>query len=192
MFFHFHTDDDIDNDFNAKLRSMRCVAVKKDGVRCKRNTVIGQEYCYSHRESILNLRIQDSTIANAGKGLFAVGYPDKIIFKKDARICKYNGEVIDEEELDDRYGEFTAPYGIKLYNDLYEDAGVFRGIGAMANHSGNQRKINAKLSVGRDNRAQLKAIKNIKGGQEIVVNYGNRYNFNEDVCTSTNRLKYTC
>ena len=34
--------------------------------------------------------------------------------------------------------------------------------------------------------------KNIKSGDEILVDYGDEYTFDEETCISTNRSKYTC
>ena len=44
------------------------------------------------------------------------------------------------------------------------------------------------------NRAQLIATKNIRGGHEILVNYGDDYRFDEYVFTSTtnNKSKLLC
>ena len=187
-YFHFHGDD---VQFDHKLESIRCEAIKPNGEQCRNRTVIGQVFCSIHTKNKLKLQIKNSTIAMGGKGLFAYGRDRDIIFKPNKRICLYNGELIDEDELIERYADYTAPYGIQLNKGMYEDAAIERGIGAMANHSRSQRKINAKLSVTRGNRAQLMSIKNIKGGQEIFVDYGSDYDFDEDVETSTNRKKYT-
>ena len=146
----------------------------------------------------LKLQIKNSTIENAGKGLFAYGNPNEIIFKKNSKICDYNGQLINEETLNERYGDgdqYTAPYAIRLHNNKYEDAATVRGIGSTANHSNNRNKINARLSIKRDNTAQLMSIKNIKGGQEIFIDYGVEYLFQDEddnVCISTNRNKYKC
>jgi len=190
-YFHFQSDD---SNFNAKLQSIQCEAVKKNGQQCKNHTIIGQKYCHSHRRVLLHLQIKKSTIAEAGKGLFAIG--KGIIFRTGDRICMYNGELINARELIRRYHDDTAPYGIQLHNknghEQYEDAATERGIGSLANHSRNRNKINARLSISRNNRAQLIATKNIRSGTEIFVNYGPDYRFNEDVCSSTNKSKQAC
>ena len=191
MYFHFQSDDSF---FNKKLKTMRCTAVKANGQQCKNHTTIGQDYCHAHRKSILHLQIKDSTIANAGRGLFATG--SGIIFRKGDRICLYNGQLIDKEELLRRYHDDTAPYAIQLHKkngkNQYEDGALERGIGSLANHSKIKSKINARLSISYNNRAQLIASKIIRSGQEILVNYGSDYRFDEDVCTSTNNSKLLC
>ena len=192
MYFHF-SDDDVK--FDGKLESMQCEAVKVNGNRCNNKTVVGHNFCHVHRKHMLHLQIKDSTIPNANQGLFAYGKQGEVVFKKGQRICLYNGEVIDNDELLERYGLNTAPYGIKLHNKdgepQYEDAAISRGVGALVNHTRNNSKINAKLSINRENRAQIMAIKNIKAGQEIFVNYGNGYKFNEGI-SCTNRSKHKC
>lgn len=195
MFFHFNSMDD-DVKFDGKLKSMQCEAVKDNGDRCNNKTVIGHDFCHIHRKHMLHLQIKDSTLAEARKGLFAYGEKDKVIFKKGQRICLYNGELIDTDELIERYHDNTAPYTVQLHDkngeQQYEDAAMGRGIGSLASHSRNKSKINARLSINRENKAQLIATKNIKSGQEIFVNYGPEYSFDDDVSTCTNRSKHKC
>jgi SET domain-containing protein len=191
-YFHFQSDD---TDFNDKLESIQCEAVKSNGQQCKNKTVIGHVYCHVHRRKILKLQIKKSNIVNGGKGLFAVG--DGIVFKPGQRICMYDGELIDVDELVRRYSNNTGPYAIELHDKdgeaVYEDAAIERGLGSLCNHSQNKSKINAKLSISKKNRAQILAIKNIRAGQEILVDYGDDYQFDEvGVCSSTNTSKYTC
>ena len=193
MYFHF-SDGDIK--FDGKLDSMQCEAVKDNGEQCNNNTVIGHDFCHVHRKHMLHLQIKDSTLTDAGKGLFAFGEANKVIFKKGSRICLYNGELIDTDKLLERYHDNTAPYTVQLHNKngepQYEDAAMERGIGSLANHSRNKSKINARLSINRGNKAQLIATKNIKSGQEIFVNYGPDYKFDDDISTCTNRWKHKC
>ena len=196
MYFHFHSKTDKDPYFNGKLQSIQCEAVKSNAQRCKNHTVIGQTYCHAHRKKMLHLQIKKSTIPGAGQGLFAAGDEGKIIFKTGDRICMYNGQLLNDLELLRRYREETAPYAIELHKKdgevQYEDAATRRGIGSLANHSRNKSKINARLSISRNNRAQLIATKNIRSGAEILVDYGPDYGFDDDVCTATNRSKKNC
>lgn len=189
-YFHYHTQQ---THYDKELKKTRCIHVKKDNTRCKNNIIIGHKHCHIHRKIALNLMIKKSTIENAGDGLFAFkkgANNNEIVFKKDAKICDYIGEVIDDLELRRRYGRNTAPYAIQLYNGLSQDAAIIRGIGALANHD--RRKANVRLSIKRDNSgAQLVATKNIKNNEELFINYGNSYKFNENnVYTRTNNRKY--
>ena len=145
--------------------------------------MIDLNYCHIHTKNHLKL----------GKGLFAYGHPNEIMFFKNSKITDYNGEIIDEETLISRYDEYTAPYAIRLYNNKFEDESTVRGIGSIASHSDNENKINARFSIKRNNTAQLIAIYNIEGNQEIFVDYGDDYLFeNDEVCISTNINKYKC
>jgi len=141
---------------------------------------VGSPYCYQHLKSERHLTIKKSTIANAGKGLFAFGPENEVIFKKNETIIRYDGELIDDREVVNRYAEFTAPYVIELKQDEFEDGALERGAGSLANQG---RKNNARLGVyfkSTPHYALLKAIKNIYGGEEILVDYGDRYQFNEE------------
>ena len=104
-------------------------------------------------------------------------------------ICPYNGQVINTHQLEQRYGEQTAPYAIRVKDNKYEDAALQRGIGSLANHKP-RAQSNTEFVVSRDH-INLRATKNIRNGQELFVSYGNDYHFNEPgVHTTTNRSKY--
>ena len=140
----------------------------------------------------LFLEIADSTIQNAGKGLFArkpSATANAIVFKPNEFIAYYDGQVINHQELLERYGQWTAPYGIKLHHNQYEDAALSRGVGSLINHS--PRRANVRFSISANNKIKIIATKNIKNNAELFVNYGNEYNFNEPVSTSTNNRKWT-
>ena len=189
-YFHFQNDE---VNFNEKLQSQRCEFLKRNNQRCKNRCLIGLELCHVHTKSQLHLQIKKLTIPDAGKGLFAVGLSNEIVFRVGQKIVDYNGEIIDEDELDERYGDGTGPYAVKLHRNLYEDASVFRGTGSLANHTNRKTKINARLSIKRNNTCQLICFKkNIKSGDEILVDYDNEYTFDDDTCISTNRSKYNC
>ena len=187
-YFHFHAPN---KDWDAQLSSLQCRAANKDGSRCKRRVVIGLPLCFQHTSSVYHLKIKTSTISNAGLGLFAYDTTKAdgaVIFKDGDKICPYFGEVIDNEELEHRYGEYTAPYGIQIKRNLYEDTAAQRGIGSLINHKIRSRS-NCKFSVYRDN-ISIKATKNIRNNQELFINYGAEYQFNEaGVHTSTNARK---
>jgi len=152
---------------------------------------MGTPYCWIHRKSTEHLIIKDSTIPHAGKGLFACNpsIPDNdIIFRNGDIICEYDGDIITEHILNMRYHSYTAPYGTSLNNHMYEDGALHRGIGNFANHS---TQPNARLSIKRNNTAQLVATKNIRNNHEILINYGRSYRLNEaGVETTTNKKKY--
>ena len=174
--------------FRANLRGQQCTGHRKDGRRCSKRSVIGCPYCFLHLKSDRHLRIKPSTIANAGKGLYAEDstQPDNaIIFRRGDNIIEYIGENINENELNRRYQIHTAPYAIQVRGNnnprgaLYIDAAAIRGAGSLSNHRrGNQR--NAELSVNfNNNTARLRATRNIVNGSEIFVDYGHQYQIHE-------------
>lgn len=189
-YFHFETPDN--ETLHLKLNVERCHYIKGDGQQCKNRVCIGTPFCHIHRKYEYKLKIMQSTIPNAGIGLFVQNDEEPenaIIVKKNAKICPYAGEIINREELLRRYGDYTAPYGIQISNDIYEDGAVFRGIGSLINHS--RRNANCRFSVGRNKKINIVAIKNIRNGKELFVDYGNDYVMHEyGVVYKTNRNKY--
>jgi hypothetical protein len=178
MKFKFYINNHIH--FEGTLHCSQCIGTSKNGQRCRRRVCIGTPYCYQHLRSEKHLTIKKSNIANAGKGLFAFGPENQIIFKKDETIIKYIGELIDHREVESRYAEFTAPYTVILKQDEYSDAALERGAGALANQG---TKNNARLGVNfrtKPHYALLKSTRNIRGGEEILLDYGDRYILNED------------
>lgn len=189
--------------FSCKLDCVQCAAKTLRGLDCQRTVCIGTPYCYMHLKTNMRLTIADSKIPNAGKGLFAYDpkNPDgnEEVFKRGQVIVQYDGEMITNAELDSRYGDYTAPYGIQeKYGVLYtEDGACRRGAGTLANHKPAS-KANAKLSFGtKKKRFQLVAIKPIKNGQEIYVSYTSgrqsqadrRYEFKERTSARTVRTR---
>lgn len=117
--------------FQGDLHSMRCEGQTKSGQRCKRKTVIGLPYCWTHLEIDLHLKIKNSTIPNSGKGVFAKDKTKEddeipVVFKPKELITEYKGETITQEEKTNRYGQYTAPYAV---HKTVEDASLKRGIG---------------------------------------------------------------
>ena len=171
--------------FRGDLRGQRCIGHCRNGRRCSRRSVIGCPYCFQHLKSDRHLRIKPSTIHNAGKGLFAedsTQAPNAIIFRRNDNIIEYTGQNIDIDELNRRYHHHTAPYALQVRGDndpLYVDAATIRGVGSLSNHrAGNHQ--NARFVVNyQNNTARLRAIKNIRNGDEVFVNYGHQYRIHE-------------
>lgn len=107
--------------FESQLINKQCICISKNGLRCNNRVVIGAPYCWIHLLYVNHLRIKDSTIPNAGKGLFCINKrePDNaIIFRPGDKIITYDGQVINNDELVRRYtNNYTAPYSIKINND---------------------------------------------------------------------------
>jgi hypothetical protein len=154
---------------------------------------IGTPLCWQHLLSQMNLRIKPS-VNGPGKGLFAMmprqndDGPRRLVFKQNDYICDYGGEKITKRELDARYGNYTAPYALfvrqrKGKGGHYVNAACMRGVGAMANHA-NAARANARLAPMGASGA-LKATKPIYEGDEILVDYGSEYGFQEPVIDKT-------
>jgi hypothetical protein len=104
-------------------------------------------------KSVANLEIKESTIENAGLGIFAykpannrqngnnipVFSPNGNGVNSKKIINEYIGEIVTEEELENRYGgdDFTAPYAYRFSaaRDELIDPALIRGVGSLANHS---------------------------------------------------------
>lgn len=192
-YFHFHVPSS-NIDFNHPIMAQQCEQIKDDGERCKKRVAQGCPYCFLHLKYKHFLCIKPSTIEQAGLGVFVCNIKennDFIVYRKNQKICPFDGEVITKEVLDDRYGEYTAPYAIEIHNDMVEDGATKRGIGSIINHQPNAR-TNCRYSITRDNHAWIVATKDIKNNTELFVNYGSSYRFGErGVQFSTNYKKKT-
>lgn len=182
-YFHFHNLRTGDN-FDKELEGAQCQH-NINGRQCRNRCLIGISTCWIHLLSNYKLRIKQSTIPNAGKGLFALvkntlENDTRIVFEIGDCICEYNGEVITSYKQIERYHGESAPYSAKLHRQnniqMYEDAAIKRGIGSLINHS--TRNDNCRMSVRRDNTIALIATKRIRNHSEILLNYGRDYKFN--------------
>ncbi len=187
--FTFKIDNNIH--FQCTIKTERCEVIKANGSRCKCKTLIGTPFCYTHLLHGKHLRVKNSTIPNAGKGLFAMlpnNNTNTIVFRKGDTIVEYKGEVINEDTLIQRYDDKTAPYAVQVGKDAYVDCGCKRGVGSIANTSKGHN--NATFSVNpRNKTAKLVATKNIKNNEEIFLSYGNSYQFDENVSHSTKPIR---
>ena len=175
-FIYYNPDDTIR--FQKNLTTDRCIHVNQtNGRRCLRKVAIGVDRCFQHRG---DLKVKQSSIPNAGKGLFAFdrGSPNSndILYRPNDKIIDYLGDRINSDELNRRYGDDTAPYGLKINNNLFIDSATRRGIASLVNKPAPRHQSNSKLSVNTTNlNATLKATKNIRNNQEILTSYGNDY-----------------
>ena len=195
-YFHFRSQD---HSYDVPLVSVRCNHINSDtNHHCRKRCLIGLSKCWIHLLSDNHLRIKPSTIANAGSGVFTrkrIDHPTRV-FKINDKICEYEGKVITQHNLTQRYQNKTPPYGILLHKEhgeqLYEDGAEYRGIGSLINHSSNNNKINCRFSIKRNNRIQVLATKNINKDTELFVDYGDEYIMNDDeVSSSTNNRRLT-
>jgi hypothetical protein len=192
-------------EFQCDLKCEQCPAMTRKGVRCANRTCFGVPLCWRHTRRDLRLRIDQSTIPHAGRGVFAHagdnvggGY---VFFPGDVIIERYVGEVINRATVDNRYGAGgLAAYGLQLdsssseYSDdddddddnddaysLYVDAACRRGLASMVNapRSGKSRDANAQFvtDAADPTKISLVATKRIRHNAEITVHYGNDYDW---------------
>ena len=162
------------------LNSQRCEGHNKSGQRCKRKCIIGYEYCPTHLKSEKDLKIKDSTIPNSGKGVFVDNSTNnnEIVFRKDDKICDYNGIKTNKNNIDNEYRGKTAPYALQINNTDVIDAAGKRGVGSIINTKPGDN--NCSFSIDNRNKsASVKATKNIKNGQELFLAYSRSYKLNE-------------
>jgi hypothetical protein len=178
-YFSFYDNQNFDRIFYGRLSSHRCTYTKANHQQCKRRAVIGFEYCSTHLPMAKHLQIRESTIENAGKGLFAYlenAPNNSIVFRNGDTICQYNGEHISRQELMNRYQGKTAPYAFQLNQNEMIDSALDRGIGSLANTKANHN--NARFSINNQNHTvSIKATKNIRNNEEIFIPYGRSYHF---------------
>jgi histone-lysine N-methyltransferase EZH2 len=158
----------------------QCAAMTKAGTRCKCKVVIGLPYCHLHRGAKEHLKIAPSHIPHGGKGLFAADKTlaaDAIVFRKNDTVAPYDGEHIDGETVNSRYGGGNPSYVVGTnHKNEFIDAALKRTIGAIPNHSTTHQ--NAKL-LAYGKKVRVVAIKSIRNGQEILVNYGRGYKLDD-------------
>lgn len=172
------------------LQCSRCAHIKQNGHQCKNRVCIGTDMCWAHTRSQHKLAIKPSLIPGAGKGLFAHDpRANGPVFKRGDVITYYKGEDVTNAILQDRYGDYTAPYAIQTTSTQFEDAACRRGIGSLANHPPTARRANTLFSYDDAGKALLMAKKTIYHGDEILVSYGNKYGFDENATHTTVRRR---
>ena len=159
--------DSPDTCFDCKLECKRCTALTKAGTQCNRNTRKQLPYCFQHARSLLGLEIKDSTIPNAGLGVFATKP-----FAVNEAISPYIGETLTKTQMEERYGQDVAPYALKLSKNRFIDSACKRGTGSFINTKPGHN--NARFSVHHTS-ATVRATRPIPAGKEIFVTYGPRY-----------------
>ena len=182
--------------FQCNLNCSQCIANTATGARCKRRVCIGTPYCFSHISPALQLKIAPSTIPQAGKGVFAFNKnkgANAVIFEPRDIICVYGGEFISKNELDNRYGDYTAPYGIEVNHNLMQDGACTRSAGSLFNHKNRRTDNNAEFYTSTQNpglhprQIKIRATKRIRNNQEIFIHYGNQYGMNEEDVSYTTK-----
>jgi hypothetical protein len=111
--------------------SQQCQGKKKDGLPC-RNRTTADGLCWIHSQVEESVRVKNSKIRGAGKGLFASiwdytskgrtkpEYKGAVVFQEGDHICSYDGEILSDDELEERYPRDT----IGQYVYTTQDGGV--------------------------------------------------------------------
>ncbi len=168
-------------DWSCPLVCQQCEHTTANGVQCKNRVCFGFPLCWMHNSLRYGVKSKDSTIPNAGKGLFATRK-----LPKNSWICPYVGESTTMTCINQRYpGDTTASYTEQMPGpqQIAVDAACSRGIGSLANAL-----FNADGSVSSLRRHNcisryrpvgdgtpglwLKTTKTIKIGDEIFHWYG--------------------
>lgn len=181
------------NQFDCHIECGQCTQIKRDGNRCRNRVCYGFPLCWIHNQSEFGVRIRNSNIPNAQKGLFATKP-----FARGNWICPYNGEHIDANCINLRYAEEeTAPYASEKDDGGFQDGACSRGIGNLANgifnNDGTSKPINRHNSilVDREGELWLRATKRIQPNQEIYTFYGNEYILEDNYETKRRSVRDT-
>lgn len=149
--------------------------------------LLDYRYCSRHLKSDRHLSVKSTSKhlqslkpPVVGKGLYAVGKNESVTFRKGALVDVYGGEVMTPEEIDARYAESDiAPYSIV---DHEEDNGIdamcASTAAAFANDPRGDPKSSANVASMYDDGLEafvLLATRDIKGGEELLLDYGPEY-----------------
>ena len=145
----------------------RCVAIKKNGQRCKNMTCKWSPMCWAHRQ----VEVQESTIPNSGQGGFA-----RVDLKKGAMVGRY---TVGTMKLD---ANQLPPMNDRTHI-WQKNANTFFDAEKTNSISGKFNACTSKdaKSIGCSNNAKINSVgnvkltKNVKKGQEIFVPYGRDY-----------------
>lgn len=165
--------------FQGMLQCRRCTGKRADGTRCSRNTCKYLPMCFQHLRKEMGLVVKQSTIPNAGLGLFAARP-----FANGELIGPVDGQRLTKQQLDERYKDFedliSAPYGVRIGADEIADGALQRWVGHFSNtrigaHMQSIKQgTNAKI-VTTGGVPWLRATRNIASGSEILTWYGYSY-----------------
>ena len=142
----------------------RCTAQTKGGERCKRTTCRYAPFCAAHKA----FRVDESTIPDAGRGIFATKQ-----LRRGDTIGDYTIATVDqsEDEFLASYPNARATHTAKIkdryFTALGEGTRTQNGIG-MANRAPRGRKNNAKIIAS----GRVVASQGIPPESEIFLAYG--------------------
>ena len=162
------------SDGQIVMGTQQCVATTKDGGQCRQKTRHGA-HCWVHLAQLFGARIKQSTVANAGKGLFAARD-----FRRGEVVARYTGELVTMVDFNARK-PFTSPYVLELSETgdgtVIDAARTNSAEGRMVNDArGSGKRVNVRFSINQVNKtATLRAKHSIRKGDEFFVSYGKNY-----------------
>jgi len=161
----------------------RCIAITKNGTRCKLHTCRTLKYCWIHLKSIDGLQIKKSEIPNADLGLYAAKSFPYSKTKVDPTITYYSANTI--SDIPDKNSEYVLKVNDKpQYLDSWNQNNfVGRYINSFKNHPDkSKRRANVRFTKGsrifrKDDRyvVPIKQKTKIEKGDELFINYGKDY-----------------
>ncbi len=144
-----------------------------------KQTVKGSWFCNIHLNKLYNLRIKQSSIKGAGKGLFSGSEG----FKKDDIISEYSRYDIKKKEKDmykhcdsHKCTEYIYCDNLGKKKTCWNAKKSLSVIARYANDSRSTKKNNAEFTEERG-RVFMIANKNIKADSEIFCDYGGNYDW---------------
>ncbi len=159
----------------SETQCSRCIALKKNGAQCTRNTCKYSNMCWQHTKSNKGLQIKPSGIPNTGLGLFT-SKP----FTNNQTIARFGGDIVPYEQ----YMMNPSGYGIHINNrTILDSKSTQSGMARYANtcktenrRDGDCVSNNSRIVVNsRNQTASLKATRRIPTGNEVFAAYGNRF-----------------
>jgi hypothetical protein len=155
---------------------VRCEALTRAGVRCKRETIKHAKFCFQHAKEILGIQVKPSMVQNAGNGLFAARP-----LPEGTRIQYARPEdALTIQQVISRYGERgRGDYVVCNRTRCLDARSTQSGHGRYVNDPrGTRKKANSKLTVYQQNgqtKGNIRLTKKVKQGEEILTRYGGDY-----------------
>lgn len=133
---------------------------------------IGLPYCTVHSRSIARLVLKKS--GTHGLGIFAAGPRSSVVFKRGEPIGQFGGELLQTAQVKRRYGDLDGPYIAELSSKRSRDGACLRYLTSMTNHARGA-KANSRYKPWGRTDLMLVAKRPIKGGEEVLVDYGGSF-----------------
>ena len=158
--------------------TQRCASNNASGAQCGQRTAVGH-LCWNHLQRDFGVRVRQSVIPNANRGLFAA-WPNGL--PAGHRLPYTGDEIILEDQ--------TGPYILEVKNGVGFDAArrnchVSRWINdpkGAVDDTGRARKANCEFVVhtprggaGGRRVAAVRTLRPIEKGEELLVAYGDQY-----------------